>query len=38
LKTRAGDKIINKAVPDLIPEFSVALADNYKGGIEWTER
>jgi DNA ligase-1 len=35
LKTRAGDKIINKAVPDLIPEFSVALADNYKGGIEW---
>jgi DNA ligase-1 len=38
LKTRAGDKIINKAVPDLIPEFSVALADNYKGGIEWTEK
>jgi DNA ligase-1 len=38
LKTRAGDKIINKAVPDLIPEFSVALADNYKGGIEWKEK
>ena len=37
LKTRAGDKIINKAVPDLIPEFSVALADNYKGGIDWEE-
>ena len=37
MKTRAGDKIINKAVPDLIPEFSVALADNYKGGIDWEE-
>ena len=35
LKTRAGDKIINKAVPDLIPEFSVALADNYQGEIGW---
>jgi DNA ligase-1 len=30
LKTRAGDKIINKAIPDHIPEFSVALADKYK--------
>lgn len=38
LKTRAGDKIINKAIPNLIPEFNVALADNYKGGIEWTEK
>jgi DNA ligase-1 len=30
LKTRAGDKIINKAIPDHIPEFSVALADKYE--------
>ena len=30
LKTRAGDKIINKAIPDWIPEFSVALAEKYE--------
>lgn len=30
LKTRAGDKIINKALPNHIPEFSVALADKYQ--------
>lgn len=30
LKTRAGDKIINKAIKDHIPEFSVALADKYE--------
>ena len=30
LKTRAGDKIINKAIPNHIPEFSVALADKYE--------
>jgi len=30
LKTRAGDKIINKAIPDHIPEFSVALAEKYE--------
>ena len=29
LKTRAGDKLINKAMPDFIPTFSVALADKY---------
>lgn len=29
LKTRAGDKLINKALPDFIPTFSVALADKY---------
>ena len=29
LKTRAGDKIINKVIPDLIPVFEVALADKY---------
>jgi hypothetical protein len=28
LKTRAGDKIINKAIPDHIPEFSVLLQIN----------
>ena len=33
LKTRAGDKIINKAIPDHIPEFSVALADKYNPSI-----
>jgi DNA ligase-1 len=36
LKTRAGDKIINKAIPDHIPEFSVALADKYESKIvDW---
>ncbi|NBQ17477.1 hypothetical protein EBU24_04110 [bacterium] len=36
LKTRAGDKIINKAIPDFIPEFSVALADKYEPKIvDW---
>lgn len=29
LKIRAGAKIINKAIPGTIPEFSVALAENY---------
>ena len=29
LKIRAGDKVINKAVPNLIPTFSVALAKEY---------
>jgi len=33
LKTRAGDKLINKAIPDHIPEFSVALADKYNPSI-----
>jgi DNA ligase-1 len=38
LKTRAGDKIINKAIPNLIPEFSVALADKYDSKIvDWSE-
>jgi len=30
LKTRAGDKIINKVIPDLIPIFEVALAASYE--------
>ena len=29
LKIRASNKLINKAVPNLIPEFSVALAENF---------
>jgi DNA ligase-1 len=33
LKTRAGDKIINKAIPNHIPEFSVALADKFDPNI-----
>ncbi len=38
LKTRAGDKIINKAIPDHIPEFSVALADKYEPKlIDWND-
>lgn len=38
LKTRAGDKIINKAIPDHIPEFSVALADKYDPNIvDWED-
>ena len=39
LKTRAGDKIINKVVPDLIPIFEVALADNYHDvkNIDWSD-
>jgi len=35
LKIRAGDKVINKAVPNLIPTFSVALAQEYKGKCDW---
>lgn len=36
LKTRAGDKLINKAIPDHIPTFSVALADKYASKIvDW---
>ena len=30
LKTRTGAKVINKAFPNLIPEFNVALAQNYE--------
>ena len=38
LKTRAGDKIINKAIKDHIPEFSVALADKYEPKlVDWKE-
>jgi len=38
LKTRAGDKIINKAIPDHVPEFSVALADKYEPKlVDWKD-
>ena len=38
LKTRAGDKIINKAISDHIPEFSVALADKYEPkNVKWED-
>lgn len=30
LQIRAGVKLINKAIPELIPEFSVALADKFE--------
>ena len=38
LDIRAGDKVINKAVPNLIPTFSVALAQEYKGKCDWDDR
>ena len=38
LKTRAGDKIINKAIRDHIPEFSVALAEKYEPKlVDWND-
>tara|TARA_B100001121_G_scaffold306903_1_gene327325 strand:+ start:1695 stop:2948 length:1254 start_codon:yes stop_codon:yes gene_type:complete len=35
LDIRAGDKVINKAVPGLIPTFSVALAKEYDDKCDW---
>ena len=35
LEIRAGAKVINKAFPSLIPEFNVALAQNYDGKCDW---
>jgi DNA ligase-1 len=38
LKTRAGEKLINKAIPNLIPTFSVALSDKYDPKIvNWSD-
>ena len=37
LGIRAGDKVINKAVPNLIPTFSVALAKEYEGKCNWDD-
>jgi DNA ligase 1 len=35
LKTRTDVKTINSVYPDLIPEFKVALANTYEGGIDF---
>jgi len=35
LDIRAGDKVINKAVPGLVPTFSVALAKEYDDKCDW---
>ena len=41
LKIRAGDKVINKAIPGLIPTFNVALAGNhiqdFKNDCDWND-
>tara|TARA_R110001583_G_scaffold33641_14_gene113666 strand:+ start:532 stop:1791 length:1260 start_codon:yes stop_codon:yes gene_type:complete len=37
LDIRAGDKVINKAIPGLIPTFSVALAKEYEGKCDWDD-
>jgi DNA ligase-1 len=37
LKIRCGAKVINKAFPGLIPEFNVALAQEYKGKCDWND-
>ena len=37
LDIRVGASIINKAVPDLIPTFNVALAQEYKGKCDWND-
>ena len=37
LGIRAGDSIINKAIPGLIPTFKVALAKEYEGKCNWED-
>ena len=38
LKTKVGVKLINKVIPDFIPEFSVALAEKYQPKlVEWED-
>ena len=37
LGIRAGDKVINKAVPGLIPTFKVTLAKEYEGKCDWKD-
>ncbi len=37
LDIRVGASIINKAIPDLIPTFNVALAQEYKGKCDWND-
>ena len=39
LDIRVGDKVINKAIPSLIPTFSVALAQNYEPKLcDWNDK
>ena len=38
LDIRVGAKVINKAVPGLIPTFNVALAQTYEGKCDWEDR
>ena len=37
LKTRTGAKVINKAFPNLIPTFNVALAQSYDNKCDWND-
>ena len=37
LDIRVGASIINKAIPNLIPTFNVALAQEYKGKCDWND-
>jgi len=37
LEIRAGAKVINKAFANLIPEFNVALAQNYDSKCDWND-
>ena len=37
LEIRAGAKVLNKAIPGLIPEFNVALAKEYDGKCDWND-
>jgi DNA ligase-1 len=39
LGIRAGDKVINKAIPNLIPTFNVALAQNFEPKLcDWSDK
>ncbi len=37
LKIRTGAKVINKAIPGLIPTFNVALAQEFKNDCDWND-
>ena len=37
LEIRAGAKVLNKAIPGLIPTFNVALAQSYEGKCDWND-
>ena len=38
LEIRAGAKVLNKAIPGLIPTFNVALAQSYEGKCDWNDK